>query len=151
MTARNPKPPPPVDPAEIRRLTFGLTEAQIGALCGVNRSTAHRWLAGSVRVPYATYGLLQLIQAGEIPHAAWDGWRFGLDGVLYPRGWGEGLTQADICGAWWYRKEAARAGGLSLRIDALERQAAQLRQVAHGSARLGFLTALTDVLSESET
>lgn len=150
MFDRNQKKSRYVERHDLARLTFGMTEAQIGALCGVDRSTAHRWLAGSVRVPYAAYGLLQVTLEGEIPNGPWQGWRFGQDGVLYPRGWGEGLTQADICGAWWYRQEAHRAGGMAKRIEALEHQAAQLRAVAHGSAKMGFITALTDVLSESE-
>src|SRR3546814_3389691 len=57
------------------RLSCALSVAAAAKVLHVTARTLHNWESGASRVPYAAYKLLRLLRGGELPGAAWKGWR----------------------------------------------------------------------------
>lgn len=74
-------------------------------LCGVHRSTWHRWMTGRGRVPSAVVALLRIVIAGELPQGGepWVGWRL-VGGQLYDPA-GIAHTPGTILAWHWIRQE----------------------------------------------
>lgn len=82
-----------------REVFFGVSQEEICAWCNVNRTTAMRWKKGRSRAPGAALALVRLRVYGEaeaLLGAAWRGWRFGRDGLLYAPGWRRGFAPGEI-------------------------------------------------------
>src|SRR3546814_19977263 len=79
------------------RLSCALSVAAAAKVLHVTERTVHNWESGASRVPYAAYKLLRLLRGGELPGAAWKGWRLHGDTMYSPEGHGFG----DRDHAWW--------------------------------------------------
>lgn len=69
---------------------FHFPISDIAAICGVDLSTARRWLRGASCPPPAALTLLQLMRKRDIGcfHAAWRGWTINPRGELCsPENW----------------------------------------------------------------
>src|SRR3546814_9575726 len=79
------------------RLSCALSVGAAAKVLHVTARTLHNGEAGASRVPYAAYKLLRLLRGGELPGAAWKGWRLHGDTLYSPEGHAFGARDH----AWW--------------------------------------------------
>lgn len=87
-----------VDLAEFRSYLFG-NRAYLLDLLGVDRTTLHRWIDGTRRIPWPAFALLKHTHEREVAAVLgpdWGGWRFGRDGLLYAPGHRQGWSPGEI-------------------------------------------------------
>lgn len=80
-------------------LLYGVSRAELVAICGVDSATASRWKREKTRMPAAARRLVELRIWGEaeaLLGADWRGWRFWRDGLLYAPGWRRGWSPGEI-------------------------------------------------------
>jgi hypothetical protein len=79
------------------RLSCVTSQRDTAALLGVCVRTVRNWESRRRRVPYAAYRLLRILRNGELPGAAWAGYRLWGDTLWTPEGIALKAGQA----AWW--------------------------------------------------
>lgn len=82
-----------------RQELFGVSIAEIVTWCDVDRTTAARWKRARTRAPASALRLVTLRAYGDasaLLGAAWHGWTFGRDGLLYAPGHRRGFTPGEI-------------------------------------------------------
>lgn len=136
-----------ISPGELSDLIACRPQNEILELLGINRATLSRWLAGENRIPLAASRLLSFSLRGNL-HGYWEGWIFSLDGLLYPPGWGEGLSHADIVQIWFYKKQAALCRSQAELIEQLQTDLAFHRQQSYTTAKMGFMRGLVEIVQE---
>jgi hypothetical protein len=89
----------------------GVAPWKLALWCGVDPWTITRWERGISRAPLTAVRLVGILARGELPpHAgpSWSGWRFGhRDGLLYPPGFGRGLTPGQVASVVWLEQMSA--------------------------------------------
>src|SRR3546814_18321835 len=107
------------------RLSCALSVGAAAKVLHVTARTLHNGEAGASRVPYAAYKLLRLLRGGELPGAAWKGWRLHGDTLYSPEGHGFGARDH----AWWSLlvRRAAMFGELRAQCEAARAESERLR------------------------
>ncbi|WP_137940343.1 hypothetical protein [Chitinivorax sp. B] len=116
-----------VDPNEFHRLTFGMSDQEIGEVTGVCRQTAFRWRRNPHLIPSAVKQLLQY-RAGTLPEAFGDfaGYQIGTDAqgntVLIAPGqnWRDAITAKEAHANFFTRRRLERLETDSARLTIVE-------------------------------
>jgi hypothetical protein len=97
------------------------SQVDAATLLGVSLRTLRNWETRRRRVPYSAYRLLRILRNGELPDAAWRGWRVWGDTLWTPEGKALRASEA----AWWsllvrmaraFRRETRLSAGSGLQV-----------------------------------
>lgn len=105
--------------AEVAELVGAVGRHRVAAALGVHRSTVARWQSGASVPPGPALALLRYLAAGQVPGAAWRGWRFaGRRGDVLLSDDGEEFSPADLRGLRWQRQVSAAWERKALLLEA---------------------------------
>lgn len=88
----------------------GVSDRALLRALRVHRTTLKRWRAGRARIPHAARELAKIHFQGSLPPmagAAWAGWRFGHDGLLYAPTLKRGFSASDLYELHWLLQSAS--------------------------------------------